>query len=45
MFTTTNQNQHDNMSYYNGLKPMWVNQPLKGTYIIQNIKFFLSFDY
>jgi len=29
MFTTTNQNQHDNMSYYNGLKPMWVNQPLK----------------
>ncbi|ORY70729.1 PSP1-domain-containing protein [Neocallimastix californiae] len=29
MFTTTNQNQNDNMSYYNGLKPMWVNQPLK----------------
>jgi len=29
MFTANNQNQHDNMSYYNGLKPLWVNQPLK----------------
>jgi len=30
MFTTTNQNQNDNMSYYNSLsKPLWVNQTLK----------------
>jgi len=29
MFAANSQNQHDNMSFYNGLKPMWVNQPLK----------------
>ena len=30
MFASTNQNQNDNMSYYNGLsKPLWVNQTLK----------------
>ena len=30
MFATTNQNQNDNMSYYNNLKSFWANQPLKG---------------
>jgi len=29
MFTSTNQNQQDNMAYYNGLNPMWANQSLK----------------
>ncbi|KAG4101436.1 PSP1-domain-containing protein [Neocallimastix lanati (nom. inval.)] len=29
MFTSNNQNQQDNIAYFNGLNPMWANQSLK----------------
>jgi len=44
MFATTNQNQNDNMSYYNNLKSFWANQPLKeeDEENMQNIPYNLS---
>jgi len=41
MFTSNNQNQQDNMAYFNGLNPMWANQSLKGNFIYIYIKFYI----
>jgi len=41
MFTSNNQNQQDNIAYFNGLNPMWANQSLKGNFIYIYIKFYI----
>lgn len=45
MFTSNNQNQQDNIAYFNGLNPMWANQSLKGNFIYIYIKFYTKFFY